>query len=121
MKRLLACLAACLLLPLFSSCDIDVSIDVDAQAILYYPDGRSLTTEVATYGPYYHRNLTNYDLRKIFNDLILHTDKNFQNADLILHYWDNITNEDLGEDGYGVSYNNRTEEFDFVHLAVYVR
>ncbi len=118
MKRLFACLVACLLLPLFSGCDIDVSIDVDAQATLNYPDGRSLTTEVATYGPFYHRNLTNYDLRKIFNDLVIHTDMNFLNADLVLHYWDNITNEDLGVEHYGVVYNNRSEQFEFAQMAL---
>lgn len=116
MRRLLLCLAACLLLPFLTGCDVDVNVTIEAQARLYYANGDYVTTELVTYGPFTHRDLNDSELRRLFADLITGYNADFLNADLLLHFQDNITGSDLGTDGYGVSFNSRTREFDFTEL-----
>lgn len=118
MKRLLLCLALCLL-PFLTGCDVDVNVTIDAQAKLYYANGDAILTKVITYGPFTHRNLNDSELRRLFADLTTGYNPDFLNADLLLHFQDNITGSDLGTDGYGVSFNSRTREFDFADLPTF--
>lgn len=113
MKRFLLILIAILLPSLFTGCDVDVSISVDARARLYYANGSTIEVSNVRYGPYYHRSLTNSDLLGIFTDLTSHTDRSFTTADLILHLTDEITKEDLGYEGYGVLYDSHQGTFVF--------
>ena len=119
MRRLLLCLAACLLLPFVTGCDVDVNVTIEAQARLYYANGDYVTTELVTYGPFTHRDLNDSELRRLFADLTRKYDQDFLNADLLLHFTDNITGRDLGTDGYGVTYNSRTKDFDFTELPAF--
>lgn len=115
MKRLLLCLALCLL-PFLTGCDVDVNVTLTAQARLYYANGDATLTEAVGYGPFTHRDLNDSELRRLFADLVTGYNPDFLNADLLLQFRDNITGSDLGTDGYGVSYNSRTGEFVFAEL-----
>ena len=116
MRRFLICLAACLLLPFTTGCDVDVNVSVEAQALLSYYNGDTVLTEVVPYGPYTHRNLSDRELRILFTDLIRGYNPDFQMANLCLHFTDNITHQDMGEDWYGVLYSSHTGEYEFADL-----
>jgi len=118
MRRLLLCLALCLL-PFLTGCDIDVNVTIDAQARLYYANGDATLTAPVTYGPFTHRDLNDSELRRLFADLITGYNPDFLNADLLLQFQDNITGKDLGTDGYGVSYNSQKKEFVFTELPAF--
>ena len=103
MKKFLIALSMAAALLIMGACDYDVNVTVIAKAdLINASTGDIVQTQTLTFGPYTHYSLTDAELENIFVKLVKGNNMDFTSASLFLDYLDNITNQHLRSEEYGV-------------------
>lgn len=103
MKRFLIALSLITAFLFTTGCGGDVNMTVIANAELINANTGDITpTQKITFGPYTHYSLTDRELEQIFVELIKGNRMEFSSASLYLEFLDNITNQHLRSEEYGV-------------------
>lgn len=106
MKRLLSLLAAVvLLLPLSSSCK-DVDVEVTATVQLTYYDLSAVSCGPATFGPYHHVYLSEYEIKSILSQLTVGVNRDFATGLIHLEVFERIEGKYLQPQDYSIMWDD---------------
>ena len=116
MKRVLVLLALVAALFVAGACTYDTNISVDASAKLLYIHKSPVSIAASTFSGFHRNSLSDDDLEYIFRNLIEREDPSFESAFLYLEVYDEISDQYLRSEEYGVTFESSTNHFVFADM-----